>query len=74
MLTDQCATTQQSALDLTGVHYLPKSALETLVDFANNLQAPQRLVIRASPNWRCEKGIAGGGWDQIEGLRAVDAS
>ncbi|MGW6059047.1 STAS domain-containing protein [Streptomyces sp. NPDC055189] len=71
-LTDQRRITHEITLDLTGVHYLANSALETLVALANNLRPPQRLLIRAAPELALRERLTEHGWDDIEALRLVD--
>ncbi|MEU5958616.1 hypothetical protein [Streptomyces sp. NPDC047525] len=71
-LTDQHGSTQEIAIDLTGVHYLANSALEILVALANHLQPPHCLLIRATPELALRERLTARGWDDIETLQLID--
>ncbi|GGZ20952.1 hypothetical protein [Streptomyces poonensis] len=60
-------------VDLTGVHCLSRSSLETLVDAARTLPPPLRLILRARPALGLQERLAARGWHQLESLQLSEA-
>lgn len=60
-------------VDLTGVHYLSQSALETLVGAARTLPPPGRLILRARPDLDLPGRIAARGWHETQSLQLAEA-
>ncbi|MFJ8826607.1 STAS domain-containing protein [Streptomyces sp. NPDC102467] len=68
-VAEQTRATDEITVDLTRVHYLANSALETLVALAQTLHPPQRLHILACPELEVRQRLAAHAWDQAETLR-----
>ncbi|MFF3485698.1 hypothetical protein ACFYXC_20845 [Streptomyces sp. NPDC002701] len=60
-------------VDLTGLHYLSQSALETLVGAARTLPPPLRLTLRAGPDLDLPGRLAAHGWHETQSLQLSDA-
>ncbi|MEV1025926.1 hypothetical protein [Streptomyces sp. NPDC050264] len=68
-VAERTRETVEITVDLTSVHYLANSALETLVALAQTLHPPQRLHIIACPELGLRQRLAAHAWDQAETLR-----
>ncbi|MGY0019370.1 STAS domain-containing protein [Streptomyces sp. cg35] len=68
-VTEYSRTAEEITVDLTQVHYLANSALETLVALARSLTPPQHLRVLANPELAFQERLAAQGWDEIETLR-----
>ncbi|WP_221348225.1 STAS domain-containing protein [Streptomyces beigongshangae] len=60
-------------VDLTGVHYLSRSALETLVAAARSLPPPGCLTLRARPELDLPGRFASHGWHETRSLQLSEA-
>ncbi|MEU7260937.1 hypothetical protein AB0B21_34800 [Streptomyces rimosus] len=64
-----CRTDHEDVtIDLTGVHHISQSALETLVGVSRSLYPPLRLILRARPELELYGRLAARGWHEMEGL------
>ncbi|WP_328494741.1 hypothetical protein OHS59_19815 [Streptomyces sp. NBC_00414] len=63
---------QDVTVDLTGVHYLSQSALETLVSAADTLPPPGRLTLRAGPELDLPGRLASRGWHETQSLQLAE--
>lgn len=68
-LARQRRNTEEITVDLSGVHYLSNSALETLVAIANCLRPPQHLLLRSYDGLGLQERLTAAGWERIETLR-----
>ena len=68
-----CRQHRSVTVDLTNVHYLSPSALETLVDAARTLPAQGRLTLRARPELDLRGRFAARGWHESHSLQLCEA-
>lgn len=73
-LARQRRNTEEITVDLSGVHYLSNSALETLVAIAHCLRPPQHLLLRSYDGLGLQERLTAKGWERIETLRLDTSS
>ncbi|MFH8487814.1 hypothetical protein [Streptomyces longisporoflavus] len=71
-LTDEAARTDEIILDLTDVHYVSNSVLQTLALLACRLSPPQCLIVKAGSELGLRARTAAYGWERIATLRLME--